>query len=238
VTATLANGTRLSITCQTTGPRVSGTFGASTLWDRAVASDGQILGFVSDAYVQTGSDGRVAPECPISHLSGRRPAQELSVSARGLTFLEAREGFVNYPYEDATGHCTIGFGTLLHNGPCTSKDRQRWGTISLDEGRKLMRSSVDSVTSGLRRELGSTPLRQHEFDALVSFVYNIGVGTHTWGEGFLGSAVYDDLTASPPRYSAVPDHFLTWTNDGLLRPRRVLEGNLFRSGTYPDPPTP
>jgi GH24 family phage-related lysozyme (muramidase) len=236
VTATLPNGTRISITCQTTGPKVIGTFGTSTLWDRAVTSDGKTLGFVSDAYVRTGSDGRVAPECSTPPASERRPARELSVSNRGLTFLEAREGFVDHPYEDATGHCTIGFGELLHKGPCTAKDRQRWGTITPAEGRKLMRSSVDSVTSALRRELGSTPLRQHEFDALVSFVYNIGVGRHTWGVGFLGSAVYDDLIASPPRYSAVPSHLLTWTNDGLLRPRRVLEGNLFRSGIYLDSP--
>ncbi|WP_432563718.1 lysozyme [Kineococcus sp. SYSU DK003] len=232
VTATLSNGTRILISCQTDGTRVSGTFGTSTLWDRATATDGRALGYVSDAYVRTGSDGRIAPDCTKAEPASRKPPKQLSVSGRGLTFIEQREGFRGHPYNDATDNCTIGFGHLLHKGVCTSADFKRWGTITVARGRELMRPDIEAVTSALRRELASTPLHQHEFDALASFVYNIGVGRHAWGEGFLGSAVYDDLIASPPRYSAVPEHFLTWTNGGLLRNRRILEGNLFRSGTY------
>jgi hypothetical protein len=56
--SSLADGATVTITCQKTGQSVSGTYGTSTLWDKVGA------GFVSDAYVSTGSDGQVAPTCP------------------------------------------------------------------------------------------------------------------------------------------------------------------------------
>ncbi|WP_158276676.1 glucosaminidase domain-containing protein [Paraconexibacter algicola] len=56
----LAPGTRVRISCQTTGPAVAGTLGTSTLWNRITSPT---TGFVPDSYVATGSDGRVAPPC-------------------------------------------------------------------------------------------------------------------------------------------------------------------------------
>lgn len=55
---TKANGSSVKIVCHARGDRVSGTYGTSTLWDKLAAG-----GYVSDAFVYTGSDGRVAPWC-------------------------------------------------------------------------------------------------------------------------------------------------------------------------------
>lgn len=54
----LADGSHVTITCQKTGQSITGTYGTTKLWDKIGS------GFVSDAYVYTGSDGRVAPDCP------------------------------------------------------------------------------------------------------------------------------------------------------------------------------
>ena len=54
----VADGARVTITCQKRGQSVSGTYGTSTLWDKIGS------GYVADAYVSTGSDGQVAPTCP------------------------------------------------------------------------------------------------------------------------------------------------------------------------------
>lgn len=54
----VADGANVTISCQKTGQSVTGTYGTSKLWDKIGA------GFVADAYVSTGSDGRVAPDCP------------------------------------------------------------------------------------------------------------------------------------------------------------------------------
>jgi hypothetical protein len=54
----VADGAYITITCQKYGQSVTGTYGTSTLWDKISG------GYVADAYVATGSDGRVAPLCP------------------------------------------------------------------------------------------------------------------------------------------------------------------------------
>ncbi len=54
----VASGTHVTIRCQKRGQSITGTYGTTTLWDDIGN------GFVSDAYVHTGSDGQVAPTCP------------------------------------------------------------------------------------------------------------------------------------------------------------------------------
>ncbi|UOX91969.1 SH3 domain-containing protein [Amycolatopsis sp. FBCC-B4732] len=60
---TIADGTAVTISCQTNGSTVDGKYGTSDIWDKV--GDG----YISDAYVYTGSDGRVAPDCAGSTLS-------------------------------------------------------------------------------------------------------------------------------------------------------------------------
>jgi len=54
----LPEGTKVPIYCQTPGTTVTGPYGTSKIWDNI--DDGE---FVSDAYVNTGSDGYVASRC-------------------------------------------------------------------------------------------------------------------------------------------------------------------------------
>ncbi|GGZ85050.1 SH3 domain-containing protein [Streptomyces echinoruber] len=53
----LPEGANVPIYCQAPGTTVSGYYGTSNIWDNI--GDG----YVSDAYVHTGSDGYVAPRC-------------------------------------------------------------------------------------------------------------------------------------------------------------------------------
>lgn len=54
----LAEGTPLTLLCQTRGEMVAGT----DWWDRVRLDDGREA-FASDAYVYTGADGQIAPTC-------------------------------------------------------------------------------------------------------------------------------------------------------------------------------
>jgi flagellar protein FlgJ len=58
LTMTLRNGTRLPIHCQTYGQLIRGSVKTTAIWDRL--PNGR---YVSDAYVNTGSSGLVAPPC-------------------------------------------------------------------------------------------------------------------------------------------------------------------------------
>lgn len=51
------SGAKVTIICQITGQTVSGKYGRSAIWDKISK------GYISDAYVYTGSDHRVAPTC-------------------------------------------------------------------------------------------------------------------------------------------------------------------------------
>ncbi|MGC4807137.1 peptidoglycan DD-metalloendopeptidase family protein [Micromonospora sp. DT233] len=57
---TVADGTKVTIQCQTSGTSVTGTYGTSTIWDRIGSGR-----FISDAYVYTGYDGYIpnVPRC-------------------------------------------------------------------------------------------------------------------------------------------------------------------------------
>jgi hypothetical protein len=54
----VADGAEVKISCQKLGTSVTGTYGTTKLWD-FIGN-----GYVSDAYVSTGSDGQVAKTCP------------------------------------------------------------------------------------------------------------------------------------------------------------------------------
>ncbi|WP_374196983.1 peptidase [Streptomyces sp. ISL-100] len=54
----LPYGARVPINCQKPGETITGPYGTTNLWDNI--ANGQ---FVADAYINTGSDGYVAPRC-------------------------------------------------------------------------------------------------------------------------------------------------------------------------------
>ncbi|MFJ3667497.1 hypothetical protein ACIPSE_13695 [Streptomyces sp. NPDC090106] len=54
----LLAGAQVPIFCQAPGTTVTGPYGTSNIWDNI--DDGE---FVSDAYIQTGSDGYIRPRC-------------------------------------------------------------------------------------------------------------------------------------------------------------------------------
>ncbi|MGW3150555.1 SH3 domain-containing protein [Streptomyces sp. NPDC001177] len=54
----LPEGAKVAIYCQSPGTRVAGYYGTTNIWDNI--DNGE---YVSDSYVNTGSDGYIAPRC-------------------------------------------------------------------------------------------------------------------------------------------------------------------------------
>ncbi|MFD9907889.1 SH3 domain-containing protein [Streptomyces sp. NPDC059063] len=54
----ISAGTRVTISCQRSGEKVTGPTGTSNIWDKIGSGR-----YVSDTYVRTGSNGYVAPRC-------------------------------------------------------------------------------------------------------------------------------------------------------------------------------
>jgi lysozyme len=111
---------------------------------------------------------------------GRKPAKERRLSKRGLDLIAEFEGFVPYAYNDAAGHATVGYGRLLHHGPVTAKDRERYGTrdkpkVSHELGRRMLEEDAEAFER-IVQSFVKVPVTQGEFNALVSFSFNVGAG--------------------------------------------------------------
>lgn len=147
--------------------------------------------------------------------------QQLSDS--GVDFIAQFEGFVDHPYNDPSNYATIGYGHLLHLSPVTSSDWKRWGHISTVQGKKLLKQDAFEAERTIRENV-KVPLNQNEFDALVSFIFNVGAGA------FKTSTLLRRLNAGDRKGAA--NEFLKWNKSagrvlaGLTR-RREDERKLF-----------
>jgi lysozyme len=120
-----------------------------------------------------------------------QPNQNLSMSADGLDALRRHEGVVQRYYNDAAGNCTYGVGTLVHTGRCTETEM---GTPVTDEQiNQSLQTRTENAARTVRNGVRNKPLTQQQFDALVSFVYNVGATgarnvLHTVNQGRLNAA--------------------------------------------------
>jgi lysozyme len=152
-----------------------------------------------------------------------------ALSPAGAKFIAKFEGFRAKMYNDAAGHCTIGFGHLVHRGPINGKEAPEFvAGITRARALELLQADAAKAASAVKRGV-KVPLTQHQFDALVSFAYNVGNGA------FAESTLLKKLNAGD--YKAVPAQLNRWVKadgkalEGLVR-RRGAEGALFSRGTY------
>ena len=77
------------------------------------------------------------------------------------------------PYKCPAGLWTVGFGSLIGDGRSLPYYANR--EYSLQECKDMLAKELRSKERGILR-LIRYPLMQHEFDALISFTYNLGLG--------------------------------------------------------------
>ena len=110
----------------------------------------------------------------------------------------------------------------------TAADRAQWGSKAQPKPRALvervLREDLATRFEPAVRDAVRKPLKQHQFDALVSLAFNIGTG------GFRRSTVVKRLNAGDFRGAA--DAILMWDKPSILIPRRRRERELFLNGTY------
>ncbi len=151
------------------------------------------------------------------------------LSPAGAVFIGRFEGCRARLYNDPAGHCTIGYGHLVHYGPCDGHERALYQAgLTHAAALELLREDAATRAAAVR-QLVHVPLAQHEFDALVSFVFNVGAGA------FKGSTLLRRLNAG--ERAAVPAQLMRWTRGGgVVLPglvtRRRAEGRLFAHALY------
>lgn len=98
----------------------------------------------------------------------------MRVSERGIRLIKHHEGVRNWPYRCAAGLFTVGVGHLIGDGKSLPESWNRLFTKEEIDG--LLKSDLRRFELGVHKMLPNMPLRQSEFDALVSFCFNLGLG--------------------------------------------------------------
>jgi lysozyme len=121
----------------------------------------------------------------------------LSLSAAALVSMAVHEGFRGDAYmptkEDTL---TIGFGT--------TKNVKAGEKITVERALIRLLFDVHSFEVDLRNCIGNVPLYQHEWDAFVSWAYNVGTSAAC------KSTLVKKLKNNPPDYVGACKELLRW----------------------------
>ncbi|MBX7541712.1 lysozyme [Qipengyuania sp. GH29] len=102
----------------------------------------------------------------------RKPAHLLKASEEFKQALIEEEGVRYTVYRDVAGYPTVGVGHLVRPA-----DNLRVGDrISDEQVLDFLEQDLVTAERGVRILVGDLPLHQHEFDALLDLVYNVGLG--------------------------------------------------------------
>jgi lysozyme len=141
---------------------------------------------------------------------------------KGIELIKSFEGFRGKPYKCPAGVPTIGYGaTFYPNGKkVTMADKEITEQDATDLLRHMLESFEKYVDSYCRDDVN-----QNQFDALVSFAYNLGPAN-------LKSSTLLKKVNSNPNDETIRAEFMKWvkaggkTLKGLVR-RREAEANLY-----------
>jgi lysozyme len=140
----------------------------------------------------------------------------MDISESGLAFIEREEGCVRHVYRDSRGIDTVGVGHVVLPGESFP------GAVSDETIAALLHHDVQKCVAAIAANV-KVELTQNQFDALVSWMFNCGVGA------FLKSTLLVKLNAGD--YAGAADEFLQWrragSNPTALLARRQRERALF-----------
>lgn len=141
----------------------------------------------------------------------------MRTSTRGLNLIKEFEGCELKAYRCPAGVWTVGFGS--------TKDVTKGLKITKAEAEQRLKDDVKQFEESINA-LVKVSLNQNQFDALVSFTYNVGIGA------LKTSTLLKKLNEGD--YKSAAKEMLRWTKaggfvlNGLIR-RRNAEKNLFET---------
>jgi lysozyme len=158
----------------------------------------------------------------------------VKVSQKCIEQIKKDEGVRNRPYQCPALLWTVGVGHVIdpNHTKVPLADRKQlpipagWDRVlSADEIDEILRKDLNRFETGVLR-LIKVPLTQGQFDALVSFSFNVGLGN------LQNSTLRMKVNRS--EFEAAAEQFLVWTKaggkvlPGLVK-RRTHEKEMFES---------
>jgi len=163
-------------------------------------------------------------------LNDRKNIKSLVTSWKGKDFIKGWERLELMAYNDSKNYCTIAYGHLIERRKCeniTLPDDFRNG-ITQKKANKLFDDDILKFENAVKKAI-KVNLYQHEFDALVSLLFNCG-------ENFFYNNKAPNLIKkiNSEQYELAAAEFLDIINDGErgLIKRRRAEYEMFLKEVY------
>jgi lysozyme len=147
----------------------------------------------------------------------------MNISKRGIQLLKDFEGLRLNAYKCSAGVATIGFGSCFY----PDKSNVKMGDVLRDkeEAEILLINTLVDYDIYVSKYTKSIKLTQYQFDALVCFAFNVGLGN-------LSKSTLLKMVLSNPNDPKIPLEFAKWNKaggkvvQGLVK-RRQKEGELY-----------
>lgn len=145
----------------------------------------------------------------------------MKISENGLKLIKTFEALRLSAYKCTAGIWTIGYGHI--------QNVKEGDEISKEKAEELLKIDV-KIAENAVNELVKVKLNQNQFDALVSFVFNVGRGSLKNNTGFISSTMLKFLNAG--HFPLAAGQFDRWIysggkiTNGLIN-RRAIEKKLF-----------
>ena len=146
----------------------------------------------------------------------------MTPSKNCIDLIKKFEGFRSEAYQDSVGIWTVGYGSTMWPDGKKVQPGQR---MTIQEAEAVMTWELTRKGKEILSGLPTTIINQNQYDALISFAYNLGVGA------LLKSTLFKKLKVNPNDPS-IRAEFMRWVNaggkklTGLVR-RREAEANLY-----------
>ena len=146
----------------------------------------------------------------------------MTPSKNCIDLIKKFEGFRSEAYQDSVGIWTVGYGSTMWPDGKKVQPGQR---MTIQEAEAVMTWELTRKGKEILSGLPTTIINQNQYDALISFAYNLGVGA------LLKSTLFKKLKVNPNDPS-IRTEFMRWVNaggkrlTGLVR-RREAEANLY-----------
>ena len=147
----------------------------------------------------------------------------MNISKTGIQLVKDFEGLRLNAYKCSAGVPTIGYGSTFY----PDKSNVKMGDVLRDkeEAEILLINTLEDYDIYVSKYTKSVKLTQHQFDALVCFAFNVGLGN-------LSKSTLLKKVLSNPNDPTIPSEFAKWNRgggvvlQGLVK-RRRKEGELY-----------
>jgi len=147
----------------------------------------------------------------------------MKISQAGIDLIKSFEGLKLSAYKCSAGVATIGFGSTFYpdKSPVKMGDKLK----DIKQAEELLKATLIQFENNVSALFFNVELKQNQFDALVSFAFNLGTGA-------LAKSTLFKKVKLNPNDPTIEIEFNKWVNaggkklPGLIR-RRKAESKLY-----------